>query len=509
MNGVARPLEAHLTRFWHAIPPEFRRAFFLVLGIGLLAFGFESTNLTLHHDDLSQIFIQDTILGHYLGRWGTGWLHYYTQGAHIMPFLQMAQGIVVMTVYGLLVAHFLGLRRTLDIALVASVLCVYPYMGQVFQYNSTMATYNWAHLLAALAVIWSVKGRLGFLPLAIMAYVLAFSIYQSVIANAATLFLIWVLTRLLFLDQESIGPRLREVGRAAVFALIAVLVGGLVYIWTVSLMDLKFDAYQGAGEAFTLGKGLQLGTALPLVLQGTRASLLYPEHYFPASLKTLQLLFLMAAAAFCLWLPRHWTIKLTALALLAAAVFSPRLLQVLHPGGNYHNLTLTAYALLVAGGLTVLLRAGPMLIRNATVVLGTLLVAGYLNQCNWISTVGYLNTLAHYSTMTQILSRLNDLPVEGWDGRTVAVVGRHAMYSGYPFKKATGVASEFIDAPHLRHFAKLMRDPRRFLEPEEIPAGIQAKAASRPAWPLPGSVGIVDGVALVVLSAPSAKHTEE
>ena len=503
------PIEQYLTQSWSAVPVEFRRAFLIVLGISLLAFGFEMTNLSLHHDDVVQLFIQSTILGHYLGRWGTGWLHYYTQGAHIMPFLQMAQGVVVMAVYGLLVARFWGLRRTLDIALVASVLCVFPFMAQVFQYNSTMATYNLAHLLAALAVIWSVKGTVRHTLAAILAFVLAFSIYQSVIANAATLFLLWTLTRLLFIGETPAGPHLKAVGKGALFALLAVVVGGLIYVWTVSLMDLKFDAYQGAGEAFSFREGLQLGTALPAVLQGTRSTLLYPEAYFPDSLKKLQLLFLAGAAGACLWLPKRWYLKLAALALLGAATFSPRILQILHPAGTYHNLTLTAYALLVAGALMVLLRAGPMLLRNGTVVLGSLLVAAYLVQCNWISTVGHLNTLAHYSTMTQVLARLNALPTEGWDGKTVAVVGRYGMYTGYPFKRATGMASEFIGEGHIRNFALLLRDQRTFITGDEVPAAVRAYAATRLPWPHAESVGVTQGMAVVVLSAPSALGANE
>lgn len=509
MNGTGQPLEHHLAQMWTGIAPEFRRAFFIVLGVSLLAFGFEMTNLTLHHDDIVQIFIQDTILGHYLGRWGTGWLHYYTQGAHIMPFLQMAEGMVLMAIYGLVVAHFLGLRRTLDIALVAAVLCVFPFMAQIYQYNSTMATYSVAHLLAALAVIWSVKGTVRHSLLAILAYVLAFSIYQSIVANAATLFLLWVMTRLAFHGDIPLASQPRQLGKATSTALLAVVIGGLIYVWTVSLMDLKFDTYQGAGDAFSLKKGLQLATAIPEVLQGTRTTLLYPEAYFPEYLKKLQLLFLAAAAVPCLWLPKRWPLKLASLALLGAATFSPRLLQFLHPAGTYHNLTLTAYALLVAGSLTVLLRAGHMWLRNGTVALGTLLIAGYLIQCNWISSVGHLNTLAHYSTATQVLSRLNTLPTEGWDGRTVAVFGGYGMHSGYPFKRATGIASEFIDVGHFKNFAMLLRDGRTYLTGDEAPASVQAHAATLPSWPKPDSIGIVEGMAVVVLSPPSAQGGEE
>ena len=165
-----KPLEQFLADSWQRVDPAFRRAFLAVIVVSLLAFGFEMTNLTLHHDDVAQIFIQDTILGHYLGRFGTGWLHYYMQQAHFMPFLQMAQGIVFMAAYGLLVAYLWGVRRTLDIVLIASVVCVFPYMAQVYQYNTAMATYTIGHLLSALAVYWSVKATVRHVAAAAVAF---------------------------------------------------------------------------------------------------------------------------------------------------------------------------------------------------------------------------------------------------------------------------------------------------------------------------------------------------
>ena len=94
------PLETTFGKWWGGIDPAGKRAFFAVLVISVLAFGFEMTNLTLNHDDVNQLDIQDTILGHYLGRFGAGWLYYYTQNHYFMPFLQMTEGMFLMGAYG-------------------------------------------------------------------------------------------------------------------------------------------------------------------------------------------------------------------------------------------------------------------------------------------------------------------------------------------------------------------------------------------------------------------------
>src|ERR1043166_3000113 len=201
---LATPLETVVGGWWRRIDDPTRKAFFAVLSVSVLAFGFEMTNLSLIHDDVNQFDIQDTILGHYLGRFGAGWLYYYTQNHYFMPFLQMAEGMLLMVAYAIVVARFWGLRNVAEMALAAAILCVFPYMAHTYSYNTSMALNPLAHLLAALAIVYSSRATLKYAVLAAVLYVAAFSIYQSVVANAAAIFLIWMLRRTLF-DPERGG----------------------------------------------------------------------------------------------------------------------------------------------------------------------------------------------------------------------------------------------------------------------------------------------------------------
>jgi len=496
------PLDEGIASLWARIPASYKKAFYWLVLIHLLAFGFEMTNLTLHHDDLVQIFIQDTILGHYLGRFGTGWLHYYTQGAYFMPFWQMSQAIVLMSLYGLVVAHLWGMRRILDAALIGAILVIFPYMAHVYQYNTTMATYTVAHLLAALAILLSIKARTWAVLLAAACHFFAFSIYQSVANNAAAIFLFWLLLQWVCPPSPDEAGQRPAPWRSTVATLIAVLVGGLLYVAAVKSMDISFGDYQGAGQAFDLGKGFDPVLALRAVFEGSRAFYLWPEHYFPSALKALQIVLLAGAAGLCLLQPRGWTHKIAAVGLLALAAISPRFLQMLHPHGHYHQLTLTAYAVVVAGATAVILRAPWIWSANGARVFSIILILGYLVQCNWISTVNLLNTQAHFHTLGQILARLRSLPPDAWDGQTVLVVGRYDMAREHPYKPATGVASRYMDAGHMDLMARLLREPIRFSSGDRHPQA-NAYALSHPAWPAAQSVGALDGHAIVVLSLPA------
>jgi hypothetical protein len=500
---IDTPLERTVAGWWGNVDPACRRAFFAALGVNVLAFGWEMTNLTLHHDDVIHFFIQDTILGHFLGRFGHGWLHYYTQNHYFMPFLQMLEGMVLMSVYGVLVAHFWGLRRTVDIALAAAIMCVFPYMAHIYQYNTTMAAYPAAHLLAALAVILAVRATPLHVAVASLLYVAAFSIYQAVIANAATIFVIWLLSRHLFAD-ECEGLLSRPTLRATVAVVASALAGGLIYLGIVSLMHLEPDTVHSSEEAFQLRGVLTPMQGIAEVWQGTRSFFVWPENYFPDYLKALQGALLAVAGLFCLWLPRRPGAKLAAAALLVLACFTPRVLQLLAPKGHFHSLTLTGYAVLLAGATMIVHRGGRTLTRNLTMVATTILLAGYVMQCNWISTVNYLNTLAHYTTLTQVLARVRSIPDAQWDGRKIAVVGSYDMSTDYPYKPATGVASRFMDAEHMDLLARLMRDEATFVAADETMPKVLEFAAAHPSWPNPASVGVVDGMGVVVFAKRAA-----
>jgi len=244
------------------------------------------------------------------------------------------------------------------------------------------------------------------------------------------------------------------------------------------------------------------------ILHGTRSFFFWPEHYFPNYLKKLQLLFLLFAVIFCLWLPKSPGGKIGALALLGLTVFTPRMLQLLHPEGKYHALTLTAYALVFAGAIAIINRAGHTLVRNLSIALSFILIAGYTIQCNWISTVNYLNTLAHYTTLTQVLAQARAIPNVQWDGKKIAVVGSYDMPSDYPFKPATGVANKFMDAKHMQDLAQLMRERVTFVEADESMPKVLEYAKTHQPWPNPSSIGVVDSIGVVVFSKTEGNRND-
>ena len=215
------------------------------------------------------------------------------------------------------------------------------------------------------------------------------------------------------------------------------------------------------------------------------------------------------AAVACLVLPRTWAAKAAALVVFGLALIAPRALHLLHPGGNFHPLTLTAYGVVIAGSLMIILRSAAGFLRNAAAVTSMVVIAAYIIHCNWISTVNTQNTTAHFAQATQILARARSLPDPRWDGNTIVVAGSLRLYNEYPFRKTTGVASDFIGASHLQYVTRLLRDNVKVVPLDEASPAVQAAAAQLPIWPHPQSVAIIDGVAVVMLGRPRQAPTAE
>ena len=93
-------------------------------------------NLTIHHDHIWQILIPDNIIGHYLGHFGLGWLHFRVRNTHIIPFLQLFEEIIFYDSYGMVKYHLWDLRKTTDIVFVSKIVCVFSFMAQVYSNNA-------------------------------------------------------------------------------------------------------------------------------------------------------------------------------------------------------------------------------------------------------------------------------------------------------------------------------------------------------------------------------------
>lgn len=498
-NAIRSPLENIVSTAWLSIPAAYRMALVVTLLVNLAAYGFHMTNLSFHHDDVGQFFRLDGRMGHQLGRYGYSWLHHYVQGDYYLPFLQLLEAIILTTTYGLVVAHAFGLRRTADVAIAASIVSVFPYMAQLYHYDTAAFPFSVAHLLAGLGALLSLNHRRIGVVVAALLYAAAFAIYQSVLGNALAIVAFAAIFRLIAANDKD-SAQGDNVALVLLRALIAIVSGGLLYVLIVKFSGVPVDSYQGADKAFSIGSGIDLPLSLSVVLKATKGALVWPENYFPLWAKQLQQVLIAMAGLYCLVSAVDVRRKCAVLILLALGLMAPRALQFLHPHGAFHNLTLTAYAVVIAGVFGIVARCSGTVVRNLALLAACLIVYAYVVQANWMATVNYLNWNAHQLTMSRILARVDALGPGGWDGRTVAVHGKLNLVDSYPYKKETGVAVSFIDEEHFQKFARLLRQDVQVVRSKEMSAELLRSVAELPTWPAAGSVQLVGNTAVVVLS---------
>jgi hypothetical protein len=498
MANLNQPIEQLMASLWMRIPQEYRRATPWIILIGILGYGFEMTNLSLHHDDVVQFFHTDRI-GHALGRFGYSWIHYYIQQGFYAPFFQVFLGILALTIYGLCVAATWKISRTIDVVLIASMLAVFPYMAQHYSYNTSLLPFSIAHALSAFAILLCVNFTISRFLLAVVLLGFSFSIYQSVIGNAIALACFAAVATLTSANNQTLSIT-AGLSRTLAIPLLGIIFGGLLYLGLVAMLGLPSDPYQHADKAFTLSDGLNLGTSIQLIVQGTRSFLFWPENYFPADLKAIQLGLIAAAALVWVFQPVSVGKKVAAAVCAAGGILAPRALQFLHPEGTFHNLTLTAYGIVVAGTVMVALRSRSIFWRNLICAAAAVLIFKYVMLSNWISTVNYLNFSAHQSVLTQILTRITDFPPATITRPEVAVIGKLKMPDAYPFLPQTGIATDYIDLAHLGKFSAVMGQPIKFVGEDQLPEQVREIAKNAPEWPAPGSTFSANGMAIVVLS---------
>lgn len=175
-------------------------------------------------------------------------------------------------------------------------------------------------------------------------------------------------------------------------------------------------------------------------------------------------------------------------------------MQLIHPHYDYHDMTLTAYAISIAGSLTIINKAGNIIYRNIGNLIAIIMIWSYIIQCNWVSTVNHFNNIAHFSIMTEVFSRAGTAKPESWDGKTIIVDGKYKMLSSYPYRKAGGVSPEYIDEEHMQSLTTLLRRDISIISIGNSDLSFQKLAKSLPVWPASGSLVIKDGIAIVKMS---------
>lgn len=186
------------------IKKEWETAFFATFFIGLVIHLPVMLSDIPNHDGLASMYFDQNMITS--GRWflmvACGFSSFYT-----IPWLIGVLGLFFLSLTAAALVELLEIRRIWVVVLTGGLLVSFPALASTFAYVFTMDGYMLALLLAVLAVLFTKKYRMGFIPGAVC---LAFSMgtYQAYLSFAMILSLYAVL--MLAAGQGSVKEKIKK-----------------------------------------------------------------------------------------------------------------------------------------------------------------------------------------------------------------------------------------------------------------------------------------------------------
>lgn len=336
------------------IKREWKAAFLACFVTGLLVHMPVLLSDIPNHDGLDSIYFDQNMITS--GRWfltvACGISSYYT-----LPWVIGLLGLLYLSCAAAVICEILEVRKTWAAAVCGGLLAAFPALASTFAYVFTLDGYMMALLLAVLAVLFTKKYRMGFLP---GAFCLAFSlgIYQGYLSFAMILSVFSIL--MLFASNRGDGGPAEKIKTALRYLWMGIAGTALYYGILQVLLKIqgkRLADYQGiegmtsaaasAGGLFSAMKGMYLDF-LKFTLKG---NILF-QNFFSV---TACILLATAAGLAVLFLIRKrkgWKNPVFFVIIVLAVVMLPLLTNIvllISPSVTYHLLMRYQWILYVTG----------------------------------------------------------------------------------------------------------------------------------------------------------------
>lgn len=385
-----------------------------------------------NHDGLDSLYFDQNMITS--GRWfltvACGFSSYYT-----IPWLIGLLGLVFLGITAAVICELLEVRKGWAVVLCSTMLAVFPALASTFAYVYTLDGYMLAMLLAAAAVLFTAKYRLGFLPGGVC---LAFSlgIYQGYLSFAMILsvFAVWRT-----LDQAA-GESGKEKGRwTKILGYPAMGITGAVLYFVILQILLRLQgktlaAYQGID---TMTGGTQGGGFISRMLEMVRdffsftlkGNVLF-QNVFSATALCVLAGTAAAAVVFRIRSRKYWKNPLIFGIMILTVPVLPlvtNIVLLISPDVNYHLLMRYQWVLYLMGAVALAAGCGEKAPRRAWMEWGALLGAAVLVFCYSVTdNIAYSNLQKRYEKTYAYCVRLLDRieQTEGYyPGIPIAMVG--------------------------------------------------------------------------------------
>lgn len=420
-----------LKMIYGKIKREWRLAFLSAFLLGLLVHLPVMLSDIPNHDGLASMYFDQNMITS--GRWfltvACGISSFFT-----VPWVIGLLGLVFLGVTAAALCELLEVRKGWAVAGVSGLLAVFPALASTFAYVFTLDGYMLALMLAVLAVLFTRKHRLGFLPGAVC---LAFSMgtYQGYLAFAMILSVYAVLMAFCGEKEEeerfSLRRRFMEALRYLYMGALGAAGYYVILRLLLALQRKELDTYQGISGMTNAGAGGildSLGAMYRDFVGFTfKGNVIFQNKY---GLAACAVLALAAAAAFAvLARKRKWWKNPVVFVIIGVAVLIlpavTNIILAVSPGVTYHLLMRYQWVLYPIGAVALAEKCGGR--AGVFVEWGAFAAVFVLIFCYGLTdNIAYTNLQKRYEKTYAYCLRLLDRieQTEGYyQGIPVAMVG--------------------------------------------------------------------------------------
>lgn len=229
-NKGVTPLERFIERVWMLTVRD-RLPFLSALAFGLAAHMFAFTNKLVNADEIESLFGKGATVTS--GRWGLEAVKLIFPD-YSMPWLYGLISLVLIAVSVCIIVRLFDIKGGLTTVLLAGMITAFPSQTGTFCFMFTSSAYALSFLFAVLSVFLFCRGGWKNDAVAVTLMTLSLGLYQSYIALAASLLLLYAV--FLCLDSEA---KLKDIIVFSMKAL-AMLLAALVVYALITLVVFKF-----------------------------------------------------------------------------------------------------------------------------------------------------------------------------------------------------------------------------------------------------------------------------
>lgn len=500
--------EHFISKLHSKIKPEWKFTFLCTFGIGLLIHLYRLTNPLLTWDSLYNFHDpQNTIhLGRCFLTLVCGISSYYD-----LPTVNGLLSLCYIALTAVCLTEIFQLKSRLSLFCISGITVSFPAVASTLMYMYTADGYFLAMLLAAGAVLVTLKYRRGFL-LGILLLCFSYGSYQAYISYAVMLILVWSLRQLLF-SEDSLNLFFRQLLRFAIMG-----IGGtILYMICFKVLSLlehtEASSYQGVSTMQIPGLS-ELLHAVPAMLTEFVYFFFGPlDSMNLFKLLNLLLFLVLFAAILCGMLRSRTAIKkprlLLVLAVCVMLPFGCCMIYLVTPNVRYHMLMVMGFSLIYILPVLLADQLKKPLLSWAAVLLSIITIYNFALIDNITYLYAHQSYEETYALAVEMADRMEQ--TDGFDGVSrLCILGHFEGHDDIDIKlppSMTGIKEGYI-ATEQNHFSAFFNTYLGFeLEgcTEEEAAAIQSSPQSQSMgiWPAADSVRIEEDTVIIKIGGDS------